>query len=318
MVRRRSDAPPNLAGQNPDSQQKGDLALLTPVAGTTQKPTGHRLRSLAAQNVPDLRDSAQDLETLIHRTLADQLDRLSQNIEKARAVQKEFLPQTLPTVAGIDLFTVLRPATEVSGDFYDFILPTKEDVYFSMGDVSSKGMSAALLMPVICKVLRMAVKHLDKPDPQALLTYIHDDMYSQLSNATMFATMFIGHYQPQRRLLTYANAGHSPVIYKPHHKRARLLQADGTPIGLLDQNTWQNQELRLNPGDLLVVGTDGLVEHRNAMRTMFGYDRLLTLIDRFAAFNAQEIAGKLFDAIHHFSANQPSDDDQAVMVIKGI
>ncbi|MEZ4681162.1 MAG: PP2C family serine/threonine-protein phosphatase [Caldilineaceae bacterium] len=132
-------------------------------------------------------------------------------------------------MTGIDLFTVLRPATEVSGDFYDFILTNPESVYFSVGDVSSKGISAALLMPVICKVMRMAIRHLDAPTPQSLLAYIHDDMYHQLSNATMFATMFIGHYQPKHRLLTYANAGHSPVIYKPYHEHARLLQADGTP-----------------------------------------------------------------------------------------
>jgi len=253
---------------------------------------------------------------MIHSALAEQLKRLSLNMEKARVVQQGFLPQSVPTIAGIELYTVSRPATEVTGDFYDFIPSGQDEMIFSVGDVSSKGVSAALLMPVICKLLRLAVRHTTEPTPQSLLTYIHEDMYSQLSNATMFATMFVGHYHTPTRRLTYANAGHSPVIYRPHGGRARLLQADGTPIGLLEQSSWHNQQLTLQPGDLFLVGTDGIVEHKNSMRKMFGYERLLTLVDQLGQQPAQAVAEAIFTEIDHF-AKQPNDDDQALLVLCG-
>lgn len=313
MGRRHSDKSPIESEPKSTTREwSNDTTLLTPLVRDgyhdSRQPSPHNQRSHSA--------AGQDLEGMIHSALADQLNRLSLNLEKAKAVQQGFLPQSVPTMAGIELYTVLRPATEVSGDFYDFVQSSRQDLIFSVGDVSSKGISAALLMPVICKLLRLAVRHMGDPTPQSLLSYIHEDMYSQLSNATMFATMFIGHYQMATRCLTYANAGHSPVIYRPHGGAARLIQADGTPIGLLDQSKWQNQQLTLNPGDLFLVGTDGIVEHKNSMRKMFGYDRLLTLVDQLGDEPAQAVAEAIFAELHHFAA-QPNDDDQALLVLRG-
>ncbi len=313
MGRRRSDTSPAEMEQKSTTREwQSDTTLLTPLT----KDAYESSRQSVADHQRSQPDAGEDLEGMIHSALAEQLNRLSLNLDKARAVQQGFLPQTVPTIAGIELYTVLRPATEVSGDFYDFIHNDHQDMIFSVGDVSSKGISAALLMPVICKLLRLAVRHMGDPTPQSLLSYIHDDMYSQLSNAAMFTTMFIGQYQAATRRLTYANAGHSPVIYRPQGGHARLLQADGTPIGMLDQSRWYNQQLTLNPGDLFLVGTDGIVEHKNSMRKMFGYDRLLTLVDQVGEESAQAVAEAIFAEVHHFSA-QPNDDDQALLVLCG-
>jgi sigma-B regulation protein RsbU (phosphoserine phosphatase) len=119
------------------------------------------------------------------------------------------------------------------------------------------------------------------------------------------------------RTLTYANAGHSPVIYRPRGGAPRLLKADGAPIGLLTTNSWRNQQLVLAPGDLLLIGTDGLVEQKNATRTMFGYERLLTVVDELGDCSAKMAADQLFEALHSF-ADAPRDDDQALMVIRGV
>lgn len=279
------------------------------------------------------------LEPMLDDMLADHLATLSLNLEKAKEVQQRFLPQALPNVDEIDLFALLRPATELSGDFYDFIeQPTGLGMerttemetrpaecadhrpgtfFFTVGDVSSKGMSAALLMPVICKVLRTAIKYLAQPTPQSLLTFVHEDLYAQLNSAAMFASMFVGRYEPATRRILYANAGHSPVIYKPHGGPARLLRADGTPVGLLQQSSWSDHTLTLAPGDLLLIGTDGIVDTRNQMRSLFGYERLLTTVDRLAGGSARAIANDLLEILHEFAPHQLREDDQALLVFKG-
>ncbi len=316
MGRRRSDisdiSPIESEQKSTNREWSNDTTLLTPLARSEAQSSQHAMTDNRRAEV----DAEEDLAGIIHSAMADQLNRLSLNLEKARAVQQGFLPQTVPTMMGIEFHTVLRPATEVSGDFYDFIQNSHQDVIFSVGDVSSKGISAALLMPVICKLLRLAVRHMGEVTPQSLLSYIHEDMYSQLSNATMFTTMFIGQYHVPTRRLTYANAGHSPVIYRPQGGSARLLQADGTPIGLLDQSQWHNQQLTLNPGDLFLVGTDGIVEHKNSLRKMFGYERLLTLVDQLGEAPAKMVAEAIFHDLHQFAA-QPNDDDQALLVLRG-
>ncbi len=254
----------------------------------------------------------------IERLLATQLTNLSHNLAKAREVQRGFMPRTPPIVAGIDIVTDLRPASEVGGDFYDFMLNSRGELVFSVGDVSSKGVSAALLTPVICKLMRAGLRFLDNVTPQALLAYIHDDLYHELSNAVMFTTMFIGHYHPATRSLVYANAGHAPVIYRPVHEQARLIHADGAPVGLLDENSWINRKLTLNPGDLLLVGTDGITEARNVQGVMFGYERLLALVDQLADHSVRTIADELFTVLHRFAPNRHYDDDQTMVLFKGV
>ena len=253
----------------------------------------------------------------IEHLLATQLTNLSHNLAKAREVQRGFMPRTLPVIAGLDLVSDLRPAAEVGGDFYDFIVNSRGELFFSVGDVSSKGVSAALLTPVIAKLMRTGIRFLENVTPQSLLAYIHDDLYHELTNIVMFTTMFIGHYHPATRTVLYSNAGHAPVIYRPAHESARLIHADGPPVGLLDQNSWCNCKLTLNPGDLLLIGTDGITDARNRQGTMFGYERLLALVDRLADQPATTIADELFIALHHFAPSRHHDDDQTLVLFKG-
>ncbi len=262
-------------------------------------------------------DAHEDWEPVLDDMLIDHLLHLSQNLEKAQEVQQRFLPQELPTVPTVELFATLRPATELSGDFYDFIATDSDDFFFSIGDISSKGMSAALLMPVICKVLRTAINYVAEPTPKALLAFVHDDMYAQFNGASMFASIFAGHYSPATRQLTYANAGHSPVIYKPVAGASRYLKADGTPVGLLQKGHWQNHTLTLAPGDLLLVGTDGLVDVCASSGNRFGYEQLLQTVETVAAESAATIADRLFAALQDFAPNQLHEDDQALLIFKG-
>jgi len=304
-----------MTGQRPATTVADRQLPSWPIEVVSEATIQQRLNEI----LPAQEDVALDQSTarLIEQLLATQLAHLSHSLAKAREVQRGFMPHNPPPVAGLEITAELRPAGEVGGDFYDFIINRRDELIFSVGDVSSKGVSAALLTPVICKLLRVGLRFLENVTPQALLTYIHDDLYAELSNIVMFTTMFVGHYSPPTRTIVYANAGHAPVIYRPVNGRAVLLQADGPPVGLLDHNSWRNSTLTFNPGDLLLVGTDGLIEAKGTQGTIFGYERLLEFVDRLADQPTPVIAAELFTILQRFAPNRQHVDDQTLVLFKG-
>lgn len=251
-------------------------------------------------------------------TLTTQLALLETDLEAAKQIQRGFMPQDMPITNGIDIFADTRSAQWVGGDFYDLIDLSTEHLVFIVGDVSKKGISAALFMAVICKVFRTSLKVLYKPTPNSILEYANTDMYLEFARTGMFATTFIGHYDATCRKLSYANAGHSPVIYRPASGHATLLQADGAPIGILETNPCANWELDMEPGDILIAATDGLAEATNPNGEMFGYERLLSLVDTLADYSAENIAAQIFDVLGQFGAGRPDEDDQTIVILKGI
>jgi sigma-B regulation protein RsbU (phosphoserine phosphatase) len=146
----------------------------------------------------------------------------------------------------------------------------------------------------------------------------NEELYEAFTKVNMFATVFLGQYDVEARKLLYANAGHSPVIYRPADGEARLLQADSTAIGILPTNHPVDQKLDFQLGDVLVVGTDGLNEAHNEQDEMFGFDRLLSFVNSLASKPAKEIAHGLYHAVERFSDGHPQYDDQTLMVLKGV
>ena len=131
----------------------------------------------------------------------------------------------------------------------------------------------------------------------------------------MFATVFIGQYDPNTQILAYANAGHSPVIYCPVGGPARLLEADGTAIGILNISFSQTHQLKLQPGDLFIAGTDGLNEATNTDGELFGLERLLRLVESLAHKSAEEIAAHIYQEVREFGTAE-LQDDQTVLILK--
>jgi sigma-B regulation protein RsbU (phosphoserine phosphatase) len=239
-------------------------------------------------------------------------------MQLAQSVQLNLLPQRPPGVMGLDLWAASHPASTVGGDFYDFILRPDQSLTFTVGDVSGKGMPAALLMAMTRTVIRNKAKSVPSPTPEVVMGLSNEELYHDFTEVSMFATVFVGQYEPDSRELLYANAGHSPVIYCPAGGAARLLRADGTAMGILPKSMSADQRLLLEPGDVLVVGTDGLSEAHNAHDEMFGYDRLLEVVESLAVRPAQAIADGLYQTVNNFSAGQPQDDDQTLVVLKGV
>lgn len=248
--------------------------------------------------------------------------RLETEMGLARRVQMHLLPQSPPAISGLDVHARTRPALEVGGDFYD-LLSTPDGPYtFVVGDVSGKGISAALIMAMTRTVLRGAGR-VRGPDthwltPAEVMSRATEELYDDLTEVSMFVTVFLGQYDPHRRQLCYANLAHSPVIYCPAGGPARFLEADGPALGVLPVNLSEDQSMPFGPGDLLVVATDGFNEACNISGEMFGYERLLELVERLSDQCADEIATKLYESVALFSAGHSQDDDQTVVIIKGV
>lgn len=253
---------------------------------------------------------------LYQETLAQA--RYKTELELAANIQTLLLPQKVPQIDGLELAAQTHPAQEVGGDFYDFIDRPGRPFFFTIGDVSGKGLSAAMLMTMTRTVARSKATISPTPTPEMVLSRLNEDMYDDFSEVSMFATVFVGWYDPPSRRLIYANAGHSPVIYRPQNGPACLLEADGTAMGVLPICLSEDHMITFQPGDLLVAATDGFSDARNPHDEMFGYERLLTLVESLSGCSAPEIAQSMVQAISRFSAGRAQDDDQTLIVIKGV
>lgn len=261
--------------------------------------------------------SAQVENLLLSRQAAAQLH-LQDEMELASRVQTRLLSPELPAVAGLEIAAHCRPALQVGGDFYDFIRHSNRSFIFSVGDVTGKGLSAALLMTMTRATIHSKAAFLPDATPEIIVRKANTELYGHFTQVGMFATVFVGQYQPWNRTLVYANAGHAPVIYRPCDGVPRLLPADSTALGVLNVSLCENQYITLQPGDLLLVATDGFSDARNAESNMFGWDRLLALVNSLAHKAAHEIATGIYHALEQFAFNRSQDDDQTLVVLKGV
>jgi len=269
-----------------------------------------------ASAVAELAGAQIDNALLYQETLAR--TKLENELELAARIQLNILPHTQPDIAGLDIFGSARPASLVGGDFFDYIPRRSSELGIVIGDVAGKGMSAALLMSMMLTTIRSAMRFMPLPSPANVLRRVNQDLYAELAQLGSFVTMFIGWYDGRTRRLQYANAGHAPVIYMPVGGPPALLIADSTAMGVLEQENWQNQILDFAPGDVLIAATDGFPEARADEDTMLGYERLLQLAVELAPGSAREIGEGFYRTVHTFSRGHAQDDDQTIVVLKGI
>ncbi|MCB0184429.1 MAG: SpoIIE family protein phosphatase, partial [Caldilineaceae bacterium] len=151
-------------------------------------------RTIGEVRIAGIQDTNTQTQLAQQAELIAQLTFLETDLEQARKVQAGFFPTQMPAVEGLEIFAELRTAAHVGGDYYDFLSHSPQELTFAVGDVCNKGVSAALIMAVLRKVLRTGMKLLDRPSPKDILAYANSDMYEELSSAAMFATSFVGQY----------------------------------------------------------------------------------------------------------------------------
>ncbi|MEM9775979.1 MAG: SpoIIE family protein phosphatase, partial [Chloroflexota bacterium] len=187
--------------------------------------------------------------------------KLEAEAEMAKNVQMQLLPTKPPEIPGLDLFAQSLPASQVGGDFYVFI-PEAVKPLFVLGDVSGKGMPAALLMTMLRSSFRSAARLSKNPNRLTVdvLNDANHSMYADFTSVEMFATGIVVSFDPETRELKYSNAGHSPVIYCPAEGDPEILPANGPAMGVVDMDVAGHDSITLNPDDLFIICTDGFNE----------------------------------------------------------
>jgi len=260
------------------------------------------------------------------------VERLAREMEVARNIQRDFLPESLPVARGVQLEAVLHPAREVSGDFYDaFALPPSGTIVVVVGDVCDKGVGAALFMALFRSLIRASAdpvgggaiqmiggrrtivrQSLENATPAELLTRVAgftNNYIARLHGRTnMFATVFLGAVSPMTGQLDFVNAGHEPAIVVSPDGSTRELRPTGPALGLLPDAEFAAGEGRLGTGDCLVAFTDGLVEARSPTGEAFGAERLRNAL-RANNTSAANLVRGVVEALQAFTgAAEPHDD----------
>jgi serine phosphatase RsbU (regulator of sigma subunit) len=196
--------------------------------------------------------------------------RLASEMEAARSVQSMLIPQAIPNIPGFALASVYRPAQEVGGDFFQVIPTPSGDTLIVLGDVSGKGLKAAMAVSLIVGTLRTLADY--ERDPARLLSGLNRRLTSRLSEG--FATCLVLRLAAHGAC-TLANAGHLP----PFLNGRELPVAPSLPVGILNSAEYEDQTIALEPGDRLAIYTDGVLEARNMAGELYGFDRLATLME---------------------------------------
>ncbi len=244
--------------------------------------------------------------------------RLETEMAVARDVQMALLPQKLPRVPGLDLAGASLPALQVGGDFFDVISVANLPVFFYMGDITGKGIPAALMMTMTRSVAHSMVRFNPRLGPGGLISQMNQELIDDFSRVGMFTTIFAGQYHAEARKLVFTNGGQSPILFAPVQGKARLLAAEDPPIGILDMHSYSEQMLEMKVGDVLLAATDGFNEAWNAAGEMFGFERLENLLDQLKLRSAAEISEGIFQAVAEFSGSRTQSDDRTLLVIKAI
>ncbi len=275
----------------------------------------HLLHTVATQT-----GLAIEVAELAHSLAAEaaQRERVNREIEIAREVQERLFPQQMPGLEGATIAGHCRPAQGVGGDYYDvFELPDGR-TGIAIGDVSGKGISAALLMASLRASLRGVT--LDNPRDFAHLMDKVNRLVFESSASNRYATFFFAAFDPATCKLDCVNAGHNPPILLRSgldgQTQVIRLEADGPVVGLLPLAPYTEQCLSMMPGDLLLLYTDGISEAMTHDDEEWGEERMIASAERVKDKEAAEILSEIFKDADAFTAGAPQHDDMTLLVLK--
>jgi sigma-B regulation protein RsbU (phosphoserine phosphatase) len=227
-------------------------------------------------------------------------------------IQRSILPQQLPSVPGLDLAVHFADADGVGGDFYD-VRPVGPRCWaIVIADVSGHGPAAAAILALV-HALGNAVQGQQVP-PGAALALVNKPLATRyLANTGQFVTAFVGLYDAEAGVLTYASAGHPAPRLVRGNEVERLNHVSGLPLGIDETSVYGEESLRLLPGDRLVLFTDGITESTNAAHEFFGDERLDAVL-RAPASTAAELLDHVVNSVRTFRAGRPAGDDETCLV----
>ncbi len=251
---------------------------------------------------------------LVHQRLISE-ERLSRELEIAAEIQESLLPTKLPQMGGLSIAVVYIPASEVGGDFYDFITVDDRHLTLIVGDVAGKGIPAAMLTSVTRTMLR--VEAMRGEPPHAIIHRANNILHQDLSRADSFVTAFVATIDTFDGTLNYASAGHTPaILWRAETHATEQLKATSLPIGIFGYRGEATRTLILKPGDTILFYTDGITEAESPEGELFGLDRLLHLVKAKANEPPEILQQYIKDEISNFRRDSLSRDDATLLVVK--
>jgi len=278
----------------------------------------HRIRSMKVKEFSRLEES---ITLMIQRikTAIREIEHRRVEMVIAADIQQSFLPERIADIPGYDIAARTIPVKEVGGDFYD-IIPyysdsgNDEKYGILVADVSGKGVPAALFMALSRTIVRVTVRN-RFPVSDALTDanrYICAD-----ARSGMFVSLFYLLISPNQSSFTCVNAGHNPpVFYSAQDRSAKLLPENGIVLGIDDSFSYEEQHGVMEPGDLIILYSDGVTEAINDTTIMYGQERLCRIIRENADCSADQILGKILDDLREFTGDADQFDDITILVLK--
>lgn len=231
----------------------------------------------------------------------------------ARLVQTAMLPKSVPHITGLDIAARSLPAESTGGDFFDFLQLPERTLGIAIGDASGHGFSAALVVATAKAYLRaLAISDLDLP---TLMGRTNQLLLEDLSEGR-FVTLFFGLLDTANWSYSYAGAGHDGYLLDADANLKQRLHSTGPPLGWFPEGSYHSDEVSLNPGDILLLMTDGLTEAFSSNNEMFGRDRIFEVIRRTRAADADQIVEAIFREVASFSEGTEQSDDMTIVVMK--
>ena len=252
----------------------------------------------------------------LQKELQEANRKFKEELDLAGQVQASFLPARCPDMPGWECSAKLIPARETSGDFYDLIPLHRGRRGFMVADVTDKGTGAALYMALSRTLLRTYAWKYDM-QPEMALRNTHQRILEDIKT-NQFVTVFYGILDPASGVLIYCNAGHpSPCIFSSEKRTVRELENNGPPLGLrlFEDEVWGTGEVRMRPGDTLMLYSDGLTEARNSQGEFFGEERLKEAGRVRRKGSVRDMQESIFAALHDFVGDAPQADDITLMFL---
>jgi sigma-B regulation protein RsbU (phosphoserine phosphatase) len=302
----------------------------------------HRIPVKSSDQLADLARSFNSMTASIEKLMLEQREkqRLENELAIAHEVQEQLFPSQTSELESLEVHGFCRPARTVSGDYYDFLAASSHKMIVAVGDISGKGISAALLMATIHSAVRAysleSMPQLREPvavgavagsgrmmatwpdgvevSPSVLLGLLNHQLYSS-TPAEKYATLFLGVYDGRSRTLTYSNGGHLPPILIGKEGTVRRLEAGGTVVGLFDGMTYEEDSVEMHPGEVFLAYSDGVTEPENEFGE-FGEQRLTELVRDNRHLPLPEISQIVTAAVDTWIGDKEQPDDVTLVLAR--
>jgi sigma-B regulation protein RsbU (phosphoserine phosphatase) len=254
------------------------------------------------------------LESLFNYLQLLEKQEMEQEVDIAASIQRGLLPRSIPEAPGMEVYSYTAAARGVSGDYYDLEMEESGRLFGLVCDVAGKGIPASLIMVIIRTIVHMERR--GSYTLSTLLSLINEGISGDLA-VERFATACIFTYDPESGEVVFANGGHHPaLVFRAREGRFEELDTPGIPVGIEASTVYEETSTHLEPGDLVILYTDGILEAENTGGERFREQRLRRAILQRRDSGAREIVAGIIDAVDSFVGTAPQHDDQTLIVLK--